>query len=57
MNDYISEEDFIKQAQPLFKSIYKRNSGGCCLHVIVDDCNWDCTLDEENIKHKNCREL
>jgi hypothetical protein len=57
MMDYISEEGFVKQAAPLYKSIYKRNSGGCCLHVIIDDCNWDCSMDVDELKHKDCRKL
>jgi len=57
MREYISEEEFVKLAQPLFKSIYKRNSGGCCLHNVIDDENWDHLSDDEDLKHKDCRKL
>ena len=57
MREYISEEEFVKLAQPLFKSIYKRNSGGCCLHSVIDDGNWDSLSYSEDLKHKDCRKL
>ena len=53
----MTESEFISKAQPLFQSIYRRNSGGCCLHVIIDDQNWDCGMDDSDLRHKDCREL
>ena len=53
----ITESEFITKAQPLFQSIYRRNSAGCCLHVIIDDDNWDCLMDDSDLKHKDCRAL
>lgn len=53
----MTEEDFIEQAQPLFRSIYKRSGAGCCLHVVIDDGNWDCMIDDADLKHKDCRKL
>jgi len=31
-------------AVPLIRAIYSRSDGitGCCLHVVLDDGNWDC---------------
>jgi hypothetical protein len=28
-------------AVPLIESIYSRHSAGCCLHIVIDDGNWD----------------
>jgi hypothetical protein len=30
------------EAVPLIRKIYERNGVGCCLHVALDDGNWDC---------------
>lgn len=55
----MTEQEFIDKATPLFKSIYRRHSAGCCLHVIIDDGNWDCVYDPDSpdIKHDDCRAL
>lgn len=41
---------------PLLRSIYSRNSGGCCLHVMVDDANWDCPVDDDDCTHEDCKQ-
>lgn len=51
-----AERDQLNRLQPLLKSIYNRNSAGCCLHAVVDDGNWDCGIDEDDCLHEDCRE-
>jgi len=45
----------LDQLAPLLRSIYSRNSGGCCLHVMVDDGNWDCFVDDDDCTHDDCK--
>jgi len=49
-------EKIVKELAPLLKKIYERQSGGCCLHGIVDDGNWESTYPDDWLKHKDCRE-
>jgi len=51
-----AERDQLRRLQPLLKSIYNRNSAGCCLHVVIDDGNWDCGIDEDDCLHEDCRQ-
>jgi hypothetical protein len=49
-------DQILKELAPLLRKVYKRQSGGCCLHGIVDDGNWDSTYPDDWLKHKECRE-
>lgn len=51
-----TSESQLTRLAPLLKSIYDRNSAGCCLHVIVDDGNWDCVIDPDDCVHDDCKQ-
>lgn len=48
---------------PLVKALYKRNSAGCCLHVLLDDGNVGdstaayCLQYARDAGHHDCEEL
>lgn len=53
-------EELVEKMLPLYKSIYRRDSNGCCLHVVIEDSNWESIGDpddKEEYKHKDCRAL
>ncbi len=52
----MNRDQILKKLAPLLKSIYDRQSGGCCLHVIVDDGNWDSSYPDDMLEHEDCRE-
>jgi len=52
----MNRDQILKKLAPLLKSIYERQSGGCCLHGIVDDGNWDSSYSDDMLEHEDCRE-
>lgn len=56
---YAMYGDTLEKLAPLFKSIYRRNKSGCCLHIVIEDGNWESLGDPDDKKdypHKDCRE-
>lgn len=50
----------IRTLQPLAQLIYNRHSGGCCLHIVLDDGNVDndhvefCLKEASVNEHQDC---
>ena len=50
----------VPEVLPLVNEIYKDNSAGCCLHVVLDDYNLSnyfvqsCIEDAKKIGHQKC---
>ncbi len=53
----------VPQVLPLVKKVYERHAAGCCLHVVLDDCNYErefaefCLEYAKEQKHPECIEL
>jgi len=55
--------DIIDQFEELSRRIYARSGVGCCLHIVLDDPNYDdasvlfCLGEAKQKKHKDCEEM
>ena len=53
----------VPEVMPLVKAIYRRHSGGCCLHIVTDDGNVEnghvdfCLRRSRELGHADCIEV